>query len=271
MCFYLVRHPVEIPWREFSANVFKAGSQALPVSALVGFLIGVTNQLPLRPAAEDLRGGPLHRQYPRHLHHPGNSARCWWRCWWPAVSGSAITAQIGVMRVTEEIDALATMGISRTLRIVLPKVVALSVAMPLLVLWTSAVALIGGMLAAYMQLDLSPAYFIDNLPKAVPVANVLIGLGKGVVFGFCIALVASHFGPPRQAQYREPVRPHDHGGGGLHHHGDRRRCALRRGHQVHRDARAMTGSVPRHPARRGVDPLQGCGHPQGPRPDHRRR
>ena len=105
-----------------------------------------------------------------------------------------MTAQIGVMRVTEEIDALSVMGVSRSLRIVLPKVLALSLAMPLLVLWTSAVALFGGLVAANLQLDLSYGYFIDTLPRAVPVANLLIGLAKGVVFGFFIALIACHFG-----------------------------------------------------------------------------
>jgi phospholipid/cholesterol/gamma-HCH transport system permease protein len=61
-------------------------------------------------------------------------------------------------------------------------------------LWTSAVALFGGMLAAMLQLDLSLNYFIENLPRAVPVANLLIGLGKGLVFGFVIALIACYFG-----------------------------------------------------------------------------
>jgi len=192
-CLYLLRHPAEIPWKEFSANVFKAGAQALPVSALVGFLIGVTisylSALQLKTFGADLfivniLGISIIRELGPVLVAVLVAGR----------SGSAITAQIGVMRVTEEIDALATMGISRTVRIILPKVAALSLAMPLLVLWTSAVALVGGMLAAYLQLDLSPGYFIDNLPKAVPVANLLIGLAKGVVFGFCIALVASHFG-----------------------------------------------------------------------------
>ena len=66
--------------------------------------------------------------------------------------------------------------------------------MPLLVLWISAIALFGGMVAALLQLDLSLSYFIDNLPRAVPVANLWIGLGKGLVFGFVIALVSCHFG-----------------------------------------------------------------------------
>jgi phospholipid/cholesterol/gamma-HCH transport system permease protein len=109
-------------------------------------------------------------------------------------SGSAMTAQLGVMRVTEEIDALATMGISRALRLVFPKVAALCVAMPLLVLWTSAMALAGGMVSAQIQLDIAYGYFFFDLPKVLPVANLWIGLAKGVVFGFFVALVACHFG-----------------------------------------------------------------------------
>ena len=75
-----------------------------------------------------------------------------------------MTAQLGVMRVTEEIDALSTMGISRYLRLVAPKVAALTFAMPLLVLWTSAVALFGGMVSAQIQLDISYSFFIETLP-----------------------------------------------------------------------------------------------------------
>lgn len=190
---YLVRRPGEFPRREFAANLYKAGSQALAVTALVGFLIGVTisylSALQLKSFGADLfivniLGIAIIRELGPVLVAVLVAGR----------SGSAMTAQIGVMRVTEEIDALSTMGISRSLRIVLPKILGLTVAMPLIVLWTSALALLGGMLAALLQLDLSLAYFIDNLPRAVPVANLYIGLGKGVVFGFVVALVACHFG-----------------------------------------------------------------------------
>jgi len=109
-------------------------------------------------------------------------------------SGSAMTAQLGVMRVTEEIDALAAMGVSRTVRLVLPKVVALGIAMPLLVLWISAVALLGGMVSAQVQLDLPYGFFVEQLPRVVPVANLWIGLAKGFIFGLIVALIASHFG-----------------------------------------------------------------------------
>ena len=190
---HLTRHPADVPWREFAANLYKSGAQALPVTALVGFLIGITisylSALQLKTFGADLfivniLGISIIRELGPVLVAVLVAGR----------SGSAMTAQIGVMRVTEEIDALSTMGISRTVRIVLPKIFGLTAAMPLLVLWTSSVALFGGMIAAMFQLDLSLIYFFENLPRAVPMANLAIGLGKGLIFGFVIALVACYFG-----------------------------------------------------------------------------
>lgn len=190
---YLFFHPRDIPWREFSANLYKSGAQALPVTALVGFLIGIVlsylSSLQLKAFGADiyivnLLGVSIVRELGPVLVAVLVAGR----------SGSAMTAQIGVMRVTEEIDALATMGVSRTLRIVLPKVAALAIAMPLLVVWCSAAGIIGGMLSANLQMDLAYGFFIDTLPKVVPVANLWIGMGKGFAFGILIALVACHFG-----------------------------------------------------------------------------
>jgi phospholipid/cholesterol/gamma-HCH transport system permease protein len=73
-------------------------------------------------------------------------------------------------------------------------VIALAISMPLLIVWTDAMALLGGMAAARTELGLTLKYFVQNLPDAVPLANYWIGLGKGVVFGGLIALVACHFG-----------------------------------------------------------------------------
>jgi ABC-type transporter Mla maintaining outer membrane lipid asymmetry permease subunit MlaE len=106
------------------------------------------------------------------------------------------------------------------MRVVLPKILGLTVALPLLVLWTSAVALFGGMLAALLQLDLSLIYFLDNLPRAVPVANLVIGLSKGVVFGFVIAVGRLPLRPARQAEYGKPVGQYDQRGGDGDHYGD---------------------------------------------------
>lgn len=190
---HLLRHPADLPRREISANIYKSGVLAMPVSALVGFLIGIVlsylSSLQLRQFGADIfivniLGLGIIRELGPVLVAVLVAGR----------SGSAMTAQLGVMRVTEEIDALATMGVPRSLRLIFPKVVALGVAMPLLVLWTTAIALLGGMVSAQLQLDISYGYFFETLPKAVPAANLWIGLGKGVVFGIAIALVACHFG-----------------------------------------------------------------------------
>jgi len=109
-------------------------------------------------------------------------------------SGSAITAQIGVMRVTEELDAMRVMGIPHGFRLVMPRVLALAIAMPLISLWTSMAALLGGMLAADAALDISPAYFLSALPRAVPIANLWLATAKSAVFGILIALIGCYFG-----------------------------------------------------------------------------
>jgi phospholipid/cholesterol/gamma-HCH transport system permease protein len=190
---YLLRDPAHWPLKEISANLHKVGVKAMPVAALVGFLIGVVlsylSALQLKTFGADafivnILGLGIVRELGPVLVSVLVAGR----------SGSAMTAQLGVMRVTEEIDALTTMGISRYTRLVLPKVLALTFAMPLLVLWTSAVALLGGMVAAELQLDLGYGFFLQTLPRVVPVTNLWIGLAKGAVFGLLIALVACHFG-----------------------------------------------------------------------------
>jgi phospholipid/cholesterol/gamma-HCH transport system permease protein len=190
---YLLRHPGHIPWREISANIYRTGTQALGITALVGFLVGIVlsylSAQQLRSFGADvyivnLLGIAIIRELGPVLAAILVAGR----------SGSAMTAQIGVMRVTEELDALAVMGIPHTLRLVLPKMIALGVAMPLLILWTDALALIGGMASAQLQLGIDYRHFIASLPDAVPTANLWLGLGKGVVFGILIALTACHFG-----------------------------------------------------------------------------
>ena len=109
-------------------------------------------------------------------------------------SGSAITAQIGVMRVTEELDAMRVMGIAKGFRLVLPRAIAMAIAMPLLTVWTTLAALSGGMLAADLVMGVTPAYFFEALPGAVLVSNLWLAVGKSVVFGLFIALIGCHFG-----------------------------------------------------------------------------
>ena len=109
-------------------------------------------------------------------------------------SGSAITAQIGVMRVTEELDAMRVMGISHGYRLVMPRAIALAIAMPLISVWTSAAALAGGMMAADLALGITPSFFFQSMPAAVNVSNLTLAVCKSVVFGLMIALVGCHFG-----------------------------------------------------------------------------
>ncbi|MCJ7838633.1 MAG: ABC transporter permease [Burkholderiales bacterium] len=191
--FALLRHPLRGPWREISASVFRVGTQALGITALVGFLIGVVlsylsaEQLKAFGAnifIINLLGMGIIRELGPVIAAVLVAGR----------SGSAITAQLGVMRVTEELDALSVMGIPHTVRLILPKILALAIAMPLLILWTSGIALIGGALAANTQLGISVHSFFSGLPDAVPGVNLWLAMGKGVVFGGLIALVACHFG-----------------------------------------------------------------------------
>ena len=190
---HVLRHPGDLPRREISANLFRAGVVAMPVTALVGFLIGVAlsylTALQLRQLGADvyiinILGLSIVREIGPMLVAVLVAGR----------SGSAMTAQLGVMRVTEEIDALSAMGVARSLRLVFPKVVALTIVLPALVLWTTAIAILGGMVAAQIQLQIDYGLFLQSLQRAVPVANLWIGLAKGLVFGFMIALVACHFG-----------------------------------------------------------------------------
>jgi len=189
----LLRHPSRGPWREITASIYRSGTQALGITAAVGCLIGVTlsylSSEQLRSFGADtfivnILGLGIVRELGPMICAVLVAGR----------SGSAITAQLGVMRVTEELDALAVMGIPYTVRLILPKVIALAVAVPLLVLWTSAIALIGGAFSAKLQLGMSMTQFMLGLPAAVPSINLWLGVGKGVVFGALIALVACHFG-----------------------------------------------------------------------------
>jgi phospholipid/cholesterol/gamma-HCH transport system permease protein len=109
-------------------------------------------------------------------------------------SGSAITAQIGAMRVTDELDAMSVMGISHSYRLVMPRAMALAVAMPLISAWTTLCGLIGGMFASDVSLGITPTFFLNALPEAVQIGNLVLAVSKSVVFGILIAIVGCHFG-----------------------------------------------------------------------------
>jgi phospholipid/cholesterol/gamma-HCH transport system permease protein len=189
----LLRAPRRGPWRDVSGHLFRIGARALPVTALVGFTIGVvlaylmSRQLRLFGADTfivNILGLSIIRELGPMLAAILIAGR----------SGSAITAQIGVMRVTEELDAMRVMGILQGYRLVLPRAIAMAIAMPLISVWTTLAALLGGMLAADVVLGVTPAYFFATLPRAVAIGNLWLALGKSVVFGLLIALIGCHYG-----------------------------------------------------------------------------
>jgi phospholipid/cholesterol/gamma-HCH transport system permease protein len=189
----LLRAPRRGPWRDVSSHLYRIGATALPVTALVGFTIGIVlaylMSRQLRQFGADtfivnILGIALIRELGPMLAAILVAGR----------SGSAITAQIGVMRVTEELDAMRVMGIAKGFRLVLPRAVAMAIAMPLISVWTTLAALLGGMIAADAVLGITPAYFITTLPRAVDIGNLWLASGKSVVFGVLISLIACHFG-----------------------------------------------------------------------------
>jgi phospholipid/cholesterol/gamma-HCH transport system permease protein len=189
----LIRRPQDGPWRDISGHLFRIGATALPITALVGFLIGVVlaylisrqlQQFGADAFVVNILGVSLVRELGPMLAAILIAGR----------SGSAITAQIGVMRVTEELDAMRVMGIARGFRLVLPRALALALAMPLISIWTTAWSLLGGMLTADLSMNVSLAFFTNALPGAVEVSNLVLATAKSAVFGFLIALIACHYG-----------------------------------------------------------------------------
>jgi phospholipid/cholesterol/gamma-HCH transport system permease protein len=189
----LLRAPRRGPWRDVSSHLYRIGATALPVTALVGFTIGIVlaylmarqlRQFGADTFIVNILGIALIRELGPMLAAILVAGR----------SGSAITAQIGVMRVTEELDAMRVMGIAKGFRLVLPRAIAMAIAMPLISVWTTLAALLGGMIASDAVLGITPAYFLTTLPRTVDIGNLWLASGKSVVFGLLIALIACHFG-----------------------------------------------------------------------------
>ncbi len=183
----------EVPLKEISAAVFHTGAQALPITALVGFLIGIVLSYlsagELRDLGADflvvnLLGITILRELGPLLAAILNAGR----------SGSSMTAQIGVMRVTNELEAMSVLGISPALRLVFPKVLGQMIALPLVVLWTDVLAMIGGMVGAKIQLGIAYSAFFHRIPQVIPLASLWFGVCKGALFGALVALIACYFG-----------------------------------------------------------------------------
>jgi len=185
--------PRRIRWRPILHNLQTAGFEALPITGLLSFLMGIViayqgaEQLQRFGAniyVANLVGLSMVRELSPMLTAIIVAGR----------SGSAYAAQIGTMKVTEEIDALRTIGVGQLELLVLPKVLALVLALPLLTVYTDVMGVLGGMIMARAQLDVSFSAYLGQLDEAISLASYLIGIGKAPVFAVIIALVGCYQG-----------------------------------------------------------------------------
>ena len=191
--FRSIVQPRRIRWRAILHNVQAAGFDALPITGLLSFLMGIViayqgaDQLQRFGAnifVADLVGIAMLRELSPLLTAIIVAGR----------SGSAYAAQIGTMKVTEEIDALRTVGVGPQELLVLPKMLALVVVLPLLTVYTDVTGVLGGMLMARSQLGISFDVFLERLDVAIGMSTYLTGLCKAPVFAGIIALVGCHRG-----------------------------------------------------------------------------
>jgi phospholipid/cholesterol/gamma-HCH transport system permease protein len=104
-------------------------------------------------------------------------------------SGSAFAAQLGTMKLTEEIDAMRTIGVSPVEALVIPRMIAAIVMMPLLAFYAMIMSILGGGIYCWIDLGIPPLTFVQRLQEVTPVTDLWVGLIKAPVFGFIIALV----------------------------------------------------------------------------------
>jgi phospholipid/cholesterol/gamma-HCH transport system permease protein len=103
-------------------------------------------------------------------------------------SGSAFAAQIGSMKLAEEVDAMRIIGVSPMEALVMPRVIAAVILMPLLGFYSSLVAIVGGGIFCWISLDIPPITFVQRIREVVPITDMWVGLLKAPVFGLIIAM-----------------------------------------------------------------------------------
>ena len=183
-----VAHPARFRWRPILYNIRSAGLDALPIVGLLSFLLGIVVAY---------QGADQLRQYGANIFVADLVGLSMLREFAPLItaiiiagrSGSAYAAQIGTMAVTEEIDAMRTIGIAPLDLLVLPKIIALVIALPLLTVFADVLGVFGGMIMARAQLGVGFGEFADRFVRAVNVTAYLIGICKAPVFAAIIAVV----------------------------------------------------------------------------------
>ncbi len=189
----VARRPGTAHWSDIPPIVERAGADAVPIVLLINFLVGFVmgyqsaNQLKQYGAnifVADLVGLSVTRELAPLMTAIIVCGR----------SGAAFTAELGSMKVAEEIDALRTMGFGPVRYLVLPRVVALILVTPVLTLFGDAIGIFGGMVVGITSLGLSASGYLTQTLTAVHLGDVLSGVVKGVVFGLAIGLIACQQG-----------------------------------------------------------------------------
>jgi len=186
-------HPTRLRWRQALLVVELDGVRAMPVLGMLSFLLGVVIAY---------QSGVQLRLYGGNLYVVDLVTITVLRELGPLMtaivvagrSGSAYTAEIGTMQVTEEIDALRSIGVAPQDLLVLPKILGLAVALPLLTVFANLAAVAGGMVMSALMLDLSPQTFLNRIPEAVSLNSLMTGLAKTPVFAAVIAAVGCYQG-----------------------------------------------------------------------------
>ncbi|QUT04869.1 ABC transporter permease [Sphingobium phenoxybenzoativorans] len=183
----LIRHPRRIRVNAVVQRFEVVGVSALAIIGLMSFLIGIViaqqgsvqlRQFGMEVLTINLVGRLTFRELGVLMTAIMVAGR----------SGSAFAAQLGTMKLTEEIDAMRTIGVSPMEALVMPRVTAAVVMMPLLGFYSSIVAIIGGGFLCAVSLDIPPITFIQRLREVVPITDLWVGLIKAPVFGLIIAI-----------------------------------------------------------------------------------
>jgi phospholipid/cholesterol/gamma-HCH transport system permease protein len=181
-------NPRMVRWRETWLYMQRCGHEALPIVALISFLMGLITAF---QAAMQLR------QFGADIYVANLVALSITRELGPLMtaiiasgrSGAAFAAEIGTMKVSEEVDALAAMGLDRTRFLVTPKVIALLVMLPALTLFADLVGILGGLFVALFSLDIPAVVYFRQIRAWMTMWDIGQGLAKAVVFALLIAAI----------------------------------------------------------------------------------
>jgi len=189
----LLRHPTRFPMKALVHQMELVGVTALPIIGLMSFLIGIViaqqGSVQLEQfGAEALTVNLVGRITLRELGVLMTAIMVAGR------SGSAFAAQLGTMRLTEEIDAMLTIGISPVEVLVIPRIMAATFMMILLGFYASAMAIIGGAVVGQFALGINFVAFLLRIQEVVPVHDLWVGLIKAPVFGLIVALAGCYNG-----------------------------------------------------------------------------